>query len=54
MSAMCRSNNMCNKKASTNMGSVKAIILVWDILKLMSFCTTMQGLCLPNTHKSQA
>jgi hypothetical protein len=37
MITICRSNNMCNVKASTNVSSVKSIILVWDILELTSF-----------------
>ena len=35
MSAMCRSNIMCNIKPSTNMNNGKDIILVWDILELI-------------------
>jgi hypothetical protein len=36
---------MCNVKAFTSMNNVKDIILVWNILELMLFCTTMQDLC---------
>ena len=36
MNSMCGYRNMCNVKTSTNMSSMKAVFLVWDILELIS------------------
>jgi hypothetical protein len=38
------SNKMCNVKPPINMNNGKDVILVWDILELILFCTMMQGL----------
>jgi hypothetical protein len=37
MNTICEYNNMCNVKISININNVKAVILVGDILKLISF-----------------
>jgi hypothetical protein len=46
MNTMCGSSNMCNAKVGTNTSNVNVAILIWKLVKLMSICTTIEGLCL--------